>query len=341
MNRKIIILLVILTLVSSTQFVSALNMSKKIKNKSALDSNSGDIIEINCGKVEIFGPDYPSDNIHIDLKTGTERPYEKITLNNQDEKTIRYKIYWSVVQDGWDILTEQFEFILKVSSWEDQKNSDREPDRVTLTEEKIVEDFLFDDKKEGDLYVDINLDRSNFEGIPDQDNEYLQEKFRIDLNCTYYQNKNKPSEKYSDELYTYAVIEINNNEPSKPTVDSDISNGGTISVGESYSFTASGSTDQNGDDIRYHFFWGEGPSDKSEFMQQGPESSETKSHIWTVKNDDVKLTIVAQDIYGKYGDYWEINFAVPKLKAYKKEICLPMVLKLAKFFPQLTSLINL
>ena len=134
------------------------------------------------------------------------------------------------------------------------------------------------------------------------------------------------SENTSDDT-TWAWIQETNDPPDKPSIDGPTSG----KVGTFYDYTAQ-TTDPDGNDILYYFYWGDGygtgwlgPFDSGEDVM--------KHHRWTEKGT-YNITCKAKDVYGEESDFGTLKVTMPKNQNM-------WFLRWVGSFPLLNQIVNL
>lgn len=110
-----------------------------------------------------------------------------------------------------------------------------------------------------------------------------------------------------------SAICLENNKPSKPEVSGDISEGELLQRGVSYSLTAT-SSDDDGDDILFKFYWGDNELDETQF---GSDQEATKSHTYNEEDTkiDYTISVYAMDEFHKSSDPTKIHIKLPKSRS--------------------------
>ena len=294
---KFVIVIVLGLLILTSISANAINL-KNININGEKIQTVDDDVEVYVGVINV-DCQY-DDDLAIDIDV-PESPHRDINPQNSEKINFKFYLDWHIRnQQGFNFEEKwYFEIVIKDGSSPDSSVIDRK----TLT----VNDGLFGpEKTDGKLYSkEISIDREDFEK-DDFFNEPETKKFRAEIRGAYYHNSGN-TDIDDDDLWTVTRIDLGNEDPSKPTLTGDINDGGKGSFETTYHFTASGSTDPDGDQItKYDFDFHDGTVD-----QVYPSGGvATASHKWADQGEK-KVTVYARDRFGGMSDGAEIAFTLP------------------------------
>ena len=254
-----------------------------------------------------------------------DSPHRDIYPQGSEEVTFEFYLDWEILNPR--LLKEEeyyFEIVLKDGG---------SPDSSVINEESLtLEGTLFD--KSGNLTSgEISFGREDF----DRDDFFSEpetKKIRAEIRGIYYQSGEVIDD---DDLWTVTRIDMGNEGPTKPTLTGDINNGGEGSVEETYTFTAEGSTDPDGDGIDHYDFDFHDGTVESVYPVNGVA---TASHKWDEQGEK-KVSVYAFDRFGAMSDGAEITFTLPKEKSKNVEkIGLNMIINKFPIFLEIFEKIN-
>ncbi len=303
-GKNIVVLMTILITVLSTFSVVAIGRS--INNAASQEKSIqrlGDPIEIYIGKMTI---DCRWDSIACNIDI-VDYPYEKLNIDSKTTATIVFYANWEIQNETTDKEKWFFNMTLRDGSVPDSEIIDNR--------QKTIDDTLgVSDNQNGIIYFkEIQLTRDDFEKhyfLPKPDVR----SFRITLECVYYKGSwiGGELERRSDkDIWTVARIDLSNGNPSAPELSGDIGEGETGDISKTYTFTAKGSYDPDGDKIKYVFNWRDGlPSDETDFVEGGGTGQ--KSHKWNDEMGAHEVSVYAKDRFGAISPSTKISFTLPK-----------------------------
>jgi len=151
--------------------------------------------------------------------------------------------------------------------------------------------------------------------------DVFEQRYSLRVRCEYYDDGVKPGEQSPDdhasEYKNPVVILDNHNPPTKPTLTGDIENGETGSIDETYTFTAYGSTDPEGDEVDHYDFDFHDGTVETVFPDE--EGKVTASHKWPeYKEGENRVSVYSFDSFGFMSDGAELIFTLPKEKSLVK-----------------------
>ena len=300
-KKEVIILSIIfISILLSSSAVNGFSISEDKENTL---SKLQEPIQIYVGKMTIDGE---WDSIACDIDV-VDYPYQKLDIDSDTTATIIFYANWEIINEITDKEKWLFEMTLRNGNVPDSEIID--------TKQVTIEDtFGVSDNQEGIIYFDeIHLTRDDF-----QKHEFHQEpderKFRMTLECVYYRGSwvgGDLDEESQKDLWTIGRIGLNNNKPSKPEMSGDIGEGETGDIANTYTFTAKGSHDPDGDKIKYVFYWHDGlPSDETDFMEGGGTGK--MSHKWNDATGTHEASVYAKDRFGAISPSASITFTLPR-----------------------------
>lgn len=318
--KNIIIVFLISTLFFISISANALNLKNvNIENDGIETLTSG--TEVYVGIINVYCEEDDDLAVEINIE---ESPYRKINPQGSEEVMFKFYLDWHIINQQVLNFDEKwyFEIVIKEGGSPDSPVIDTK----TLT----VSDSLFGPQEDGTLYSkEISLKRISFEK-DDFFNEPETKSFRAEIRGAYYHDKGDTTID-DDDSWTVTRIDLENERPTIPTLTGDIDNGGQGSVETTYSFTASGSNDPDGDEIIYYDFdFHDGTVDS--ISPSG--GSATASHKWSEKGEKT-VTVYAVERFGRISEGAELVFTLPKTKSFTNTR-LVEILKIN--FPQLNEL---
>lgn len=253
-----------------------------------------------------------------------ESPHHEINPQDTDVATINFFCDWSIVNQKAS-KNEKWYFRLVI------KKGGGPNAPIVRDVDITVHDTLLGvggpSQSEGTLSVEPielgrgDFDKDSFHNVP----ETL--RYRAELECEYYRGgiASDPDLLSEEDLWTVCRIDLANERPSTPMLTSDdISEGGTGDIDDMYSFTASGSTDPDGDSIIYTFDFHDGTLVDS--------VSGTASHKWEDEKGDHRVSVYAVDRFGRGSDGATMHFTLPRTK--------PSYYNILGQYPMLSRLLN-
>lgn len=328
-GKKIVILITIFIaiMLTSTSTVG-LSINKTNEQKKSIQT-SDDPIEIYVGKMTI---DCGWDSMACDIDV-VDYPYEKLNIDSETTAAIVFYADWEIKNEK---TTSKEKWFFNMTL-----RDGGPPDSEIIDNKKITIDDTFgvSDNQNGTIHFsEVYLTRDDFE------KHYFQQKpdvrsFRATLECIYYEGSwvgGELEERSQKDLWTIGRIDLNNEGPSAPELSGDIGEGETGDISKTYTFTAKGSYDPDGDKIKYVFSWHDGlPSDETDFMDGGGTGQ--KSHKWNDEAGLHEVSVYAKDRFGALSPSTKISFTLPRAKFIKsiihrmiisKDINLELLLKL-------------
>ena len=303
MKNKIIILVILATLLMVSTTANAISLKNNNLTTPTTETLTDDDVNIDAGDMTI---DCYWDEIACEIDV-PDSPYREINPQGSEKVTINFYADWHIKNQKLGS-NEKWYFKLTLK----KGNSPDSP--VLSTVDITIDDTLGGvggpSQSGGTLYVDsVELGRLDF----DKDgffNEPETLKYRAELYCEYYRGGlfSEPTLMDDADLWTVARIDLANERPSKPTLSSnDISEGGSGSIDDTYSFTASGSVDPDGDSIKYSFDFHDGTVIDS--------VSGSASHKWDDDQGEHSLSVYAVDRFGRLSDGATMTFTLPRAKS--------------------------
>jgi hypothetical protein len=316
-NAMVVILSMLLI---SSATISAMNVKTYDNGPPEALSLANEEIDILMGEIYV-DCDY-DDDLAVDIEM-EDSPYQMINPQNSEIVTLNFYIKWHIRDQQMLNFAEKWEFELTL------RNGNSPSDPVLDTNKKVVWDGLFGPGEyDGNLFVEgVSLDRTDF----DKDgffNKPELRKFRLEARGAYYHDTGSKVID-DDDLWSVIRIDLDNQDPTKPTLTSDdISDGGKGNMDNTYTFTASGSTDPDGDSISYVFAFHDGTVIT--------DSSGTESHKYDGEQGEYSVSAYAVDRFGAQSDGVHWTFTLTKSKSFMT----PMFLELTKQFPKLVWLLE-
>jgi len=303
MKSKIIILVIFSMLLIGSVSVDAASIKNTSSKTPDVNLITTDEVTIDVGDMTI---DCYWDGIACEIDV-PDSPHREINPQGSEKVTINFYADWHIKNQKLGS-NEKWYFKLTLK----KGNSPDSP--VLSTVDITVDDTLGGiggpSQSDGTLYVDsVELGRLNF----DKDgffNEPGTLKYRAELYCEYYRGGlfSEPTLMDDADLWTVARIDLANERPSKPTLSSnDISEGGSGSIDNTYSFTATGSIDPDGDSIKYSFDFHDGTVVDS--------VSGSVSHKWNDDSGGHSVSVYAVDRFGRLSDGTTMTFTLPRAKS--------------------------
>jgi hypothetical protein len=327
MKAKIIEIAVVSLLLISCISASGLKLDKAIDLVENTQITE-DTIEMNIANMEIDSKETEA--------TVTKNTYV-LDLTIPDTDTIQ------PVKFSFNCLIKN-EKLANAETWVFEVFMRKYPAGETILEREIVyEDQLTDSfPKSWTISETVDFSRAypwERRGMTDK----YDQRYSLEVRCEYYDDGVSPGQQAPDDhdaCYDDPVVVLaNNNPPSAPTLSSDdVQDGDTIKLGTSYTFSATGSVDPEGDTVEYyHFDFHDGTVE--EFP--GDEIA-TVSHTWTYANDDneVKVTAYAFDKFAGFhhmSDGTEWTFTAEKSRDKNR----PVMQNLMERFPIILHLLKL
>lgn len=328
MKEKIIIIAILITLVSGSLSVNAVSLNQNVKPTVKTENTDAD--EIYVGKITINCDLDNDDAVQIVVE---DSPYREINPQGTERAAFKFYLDWEILNPKLTA-EEQYYFEIKL------RDGNGPDDPVICTNSYTCEGTLTD--ASGRLYSDeISFGRYDFEkdsllSKPDF------RKIRAELRGKYYQwgnliDADPDSDTGNNPFETVTRFELDNQPPTIPTLSSnDIQNGGTVKFGVSYTFTASSSTDPDGDSmLEYHFDFHDGTTNVIPYSEQGVSAS----HTWDGTDTTIGVTLTAYDRFGAQSPYvvWGLK---TQARSTSKLFCLDIIVRYPFLFQLLKQTFN-
>jgi hypothetical protein len=281
--------LILIALLIGTTIVGGqkieLETNDNISDQSLVDTENMGYMIIDCDEI-----DCDTTYAH-----GNDAAIDATIPNYQDQENLQFSASYEIKNEGSQKEKFVFRIVLKKGLGPDSP--------VVDSADAIIDDRpAQNDDQTGELLTSFSINRRDFFDKTDKELN-----FRLELYCEYYRGPwlGGDLEEISDyDTWGICDVTLANQVPLKPSLTGK-SKG---NIDDTHSFSAT-TTDPEGDDIQYVFYWGNGDADETSFMNSG--STGSKSYKWDEKGT-YTVSVFAYDRFYDAGPSATLSFSVPK-----------------------------